>query len=314
MARSPFAASDPLAEVLHLVRITGTFYCRSELRAPWGLFMPPMEGCMWFHAVSEGRCLVELEGEEPLEMGAGGFLLVPHGRGHRLRSARRVAAPNVVDLPQELVSERYSLLRYGGAGPKTTLVCGIVRLEPPTGAELERMLPSVVHLDAPNVPHAAWMDDTLRLMAEETRTLRPGGETVVTRLSDVLVIQTIRAWLDRDPAARTGWLGGLRDPQIGRALSAVWRAPSEPWTVPRLASAAGMSRSAFSARFSELLGEPPMHHVTRVRMQVASAGLRSGTTVAALAGELGYQSEAAFSRAFKRFVGSSPGAVRRAAR
>ncbi len=310
----PFANADPLAEVLHHVRVSGTYYCRSELSAPWGLFMPPMPGCVWFHAVSEGRCLIEVDALS-IDAGPGSFVLVPHGRGHHLRSARRASTPNVLELPHDVVSDRYEVLRHGGGGARTTLVCGVVQLGPPTGPELERMLPPAIHLDAASVPHAGWMDSTLAIMAAETRTLLPGAETIVTRLSDVLVIQALRAWIDRDPEARRGWLGALRDPALGRVLAAVWRAPDAPWSVAGMASIAAMSRSAFSARFTDVVGEPPMQHVTRVRMQMAASALIEGrANVSELAGQLGYRSQAAFSRAFKRIVGSPAAALKRAAR
>ena len=142
---------------------------------------------------------------------------------------------------------------------------------------------------------------------------RPGGETMITRLSDVLVVQALRAWLESDPAAQSGWLGALRDPQIGRAISLIHREPGRPWTVASLADQIPMSRSAFAARFTELVGEPAMSYVTRWRMHLAAAALRDeGATVAELADRFGYRSEAAFARAFKRVVGTPPGAVRRA--
>lgn len=142
--------------------------------------------------------------------------------------------------------------------------------------------------------------------------LRPGGEAVITRLADVLVIQALRQWLAHDPAARTGWLGALADDRIGRVLAQVHRDPSRDWTVTSLAAAASMSRSAFAARFTDLVGETAMAYVTRWRMHVAADALTSGdATVAELAGRLGYRSEAAFSRAFSRTVGESPGALRR---
>ena len=149
-------------------------------------------------------------------------------------------------------------------------------------------------------------------MAAEARTLRPGGETVITRLADVLVIQAIRSWLARDPAARTGWLGALQDEQIGRAITLIQRDPARPWTIASLAYEVAMSRSAFAARFSQLVGEPPMHYVTRWRMHLALTWLKEDrATLGELALRLGYQSEAAFSRAFKRCMGVPPGAVRR---
>src|SRR5262245_21190637 len=158
------------------------------------------------------------------------------------------------------------------------------------------------------------MQGTLRLMAAEARELRPGGEAVITRLADVLVVQAIRVWLETDPAARTGWLGALQDKQVGRALTLIHRDPARAWTVASLARELAMSRSAFAARFTELVGEPVMHYVARWRMQVAFGSLRDeNATVAEIAGRLGYGSEAAFARAFKRVTGVAPGSVRRRA-
>jgi AraC-like DNA-binding protein len=155
------------------------------------------------------------------------------------------------------------------------------------------------------------MQSTLRLIAAEAQTLRPGGEAVITRLSDILVIQAIRSWIENDPAGQSGWLGALQDPQIGRAISLVHRDPARAWTVASLARELAMSRSAFAARFTQLAGEPVMRYVTRWRMHVALDWLREdGVSVAELASRLGYESEAAFSRAFKRTIGVSPGAVR----
>jgi AraC-like DNA-binding protein len=151
-------------------------------------------------------------------------------------------------------------------------------------------------------------------MAAEARELRPGGEAVITRLADILVIQTLRAWIERDPAARRGWLGALRDRHVGRALALIHRDPARDWTVAALADELAMSRSAFAARFTTLVGEPAMQYVTRWRMHLAHDELTGGdVTVAELADRLGYRSEAAFARAFKRVVGTPPGAVRRAA-
>ena len=156
------------------------------------------------------------------------------------------------------------------------------------------------------------MQSMLRLMAAEAGELRPGGEAVITRLGDILVIQAIRAWMESDPAAQTGWLGALQDPQVGRAISLIHREPAREWTVASLADEVAMSRSAFAARFTELVGEPVMRYVARWRMHVAVAALKEeGATVGELADRLGYRSEAAFSRAFKRIIGTSPGAVRR---
>ncbi len=143
-------------------------------------------------------------------------------------------------------------------------------------------------------------------MAEETREARPGGEAVISRLCDIVVIQAIRSWIERDPAAQTGWLGALRDPQIGTAMARIHAEPSRDWSVAALADEVAMSRSAFAARFTQLVGESAMRYVTRWRMHVALDLLQRGRTVATTAHEVGYDSEAAFSRAFKRVMGTSP--------
>jgi len=161
-------------------------------------------------------------------------------------------------------------------------------------------------------PQSEWIQSTMRFMAAEARELRPGGETIITRLADILVIQAIRSWIERDPAAQTGWLGALRDKHLGPAMSLIHRDSARSWTVASLATAVGMSRSAFAARFTDLVGEPAMHYVTRWRMHVALTWLKEDDAgLGELASRLGYESEAAFSRAFKRYIGVAPGAVRR---
>ena len=175
-----------------------------------------------------------------------------------------------------------------------------------------KLLPRVISVEVWNSPHVDWIQSTLRLMADEARELRPGGETIITRLADILVIHAIRSWISHDPASQKGWLGALQDKQIGHAISLIHRDPARGWSLSALAAEAAMSRSAFAARFTELVGEPAMHYVARWRMHVALTWLKEDDApLSALADRLGYQSEAAFSRAFKRFIGTSPGAVRR---
>lgn len=307
--------TDPLGEALHALRMSGTFYCRSELAAPWGLGLPSFPNCLWFHAVTRGSCILSGKGLETQQLRAGDFALITRGQGHELRSAARVPTPNVLDLPQELMSERYSLLRHGGDGEPATLVCGVVRFENHTASDLIAQLPPVIRIDAFESSHAEWMQSTLRIMADEARQLAPGGETVLTRLADILVVQAIRSWLLQRKDEHEGWLGAFKDPRIGRALALVHRDPSQDWSVGSLASAVAMSRSAFAARFAELVGETPAHYVMRVRMRVADEWLgTSGSTVAEVATRLGYQSEAAFNRAFKRCLGETPGNARKRAR
>ncbi|NLE78418.1 MAG: AraC family transcriptional regulator [Rhodococcus sp.] len=309
----PWLPRDPLAEALYLVRMRGVFYSHTEATGPWGLEIPPFENCLSFHVVTRGGCWLERDGQAPVYLRAGDLALVPHGRGHLLRSHPGAAIDGRVDvMPQQMVSEHYSLLRCGGGGAPSTLICGVVSFEQPAVGRLLDVLPSLIHIDTSDERDSR-IADTLRLMATELGRLRPGGEAVTTRLADILVIEAIRTWLADDAAAGTGWLGALQDPQLGQAIAAIHRAPGNEWTVESLAREAAMSRSAFAARFTELVGESAMRYVTRCRMDVARSRLERGdTTVAAVATELGYLSEASFSRAFTRTVGSSPGAVRRA--
>jgi AraC-like DNA-binding protein len=212
---------------------------------------------------------------------------------------------------RELVSERYEILRLGGGGTPATMICGVFQFDHPAARQLVALLPKAIVVEAWNSPHAEWIQSTLRMMSAEARELRPGGETVITRLADVLVIHAIRSWIAQDGAAQTGWLGALRDKQIGRIVSLIHREPERPWSLESLASEADMSRSAFAARFTELVGEPAMRYVTRWRMNIALTRLKENkTTVGDLSRRLGYDSEAAFSRAFKRYIGTSPGAAR----
>lgn len=313
MKHPPFRATfDPLGEALHFLRMSGAFYCRSELSAPWGFSVPPMDGCLWFHVVTSGRGWLEVDGLEPRLLQSGDLVLVPHGEGHRIWSESGVAVPTVLELSHEYESDLYAILRHGGGGADTSMVCGGVRFDHPAAHNLVALLPRVIAIEAARSSRTDWVQSTIRLMASEAQELRPGGETVVTRLSDILVIQAIRSWIENDPAAQTGWLGALQDRQIGRAISLIHRDPARAWTVASLADASAMSRSAFAARFTELVDEPAMHYVARWRMHVAVDWLKEGdATVGELPSRLGYQSEAAFSRAFKRIIGVSPGAVRR---
>jgi AraC-like DNA-binding protein len=309
---SQASLTDPLGEALHFLRMSGTFYCRSELTAPWALALPAMKGCLSFHVVTSGLCWLETEGAEPQRLERGDLALVPHGAGHRLSSEPGTPAPRLDQLRHEKVSERYAILRHGGGGVATSLVCGAVRFDHPAAQHLITLLPALIHVEASTSPQMDWMQSTLRLMAAEAKELRPGGETVITRLADILVIQAIRSWIERDPAAQTGWLGALQDRQIGRAIALIHREPARPWTVATLANEVSMSRSAFAARFTKLVDEPAMHYLARWRMHVAMNWLKEESApLGEVASRLGYQSEAAFSRAFKRFLGVAPGALRR---
>lgn len=304
-------SSDPLGETLHLLRLNGTLYCRSELTAPWGVDMPAFDGYMMFHVVTSGHCWLEVEDEAPRLLQQGSLTLLPHGNGHCIRSDPAAETEPLFNIPIEQVSERYEIMRYGGSGDLTHLTCGVVSFDHVAGQQLIAQLPKVLQIETWNEEVGSWLQSTLRFIAREARQLRPGGETVITHLADILIIQAIRTWIDSAPEADQGWLAALRDKQVGRALAAIHREPEKDWTVDSLAKEVGMSRSGFSARFTNLVGESARRYLTHWRMQLARAQLiETSDTLAILADRHGYNSEAAFCRAFKREFGVSPGSVR----
>ncbi|MGI9822105.1 AraC family transcriptional regulator [Agromyces sp. Marseille-Q5079] len=315
MDATPWDGRDRVARVLQTLRMRGVFYCRSELTEPWGLEMPAIAGSVSFHVPTVGSCWLRVDGREPVELRAGDLALVPHGLGHEIMSSPEIRSSARVDLlPQHFVGPHYSILQHGGGGRATQLICGVVAFDDLAAQELVRGLPSVLTVRGDETVMAASVRDTLRLMADELTRAQPGAEAVATRLSDILVVQAIRAWLAHDPSARDGWLLALQDDRIGSALEAIHANPGGDWNLEQLARTATMSRSAFSARFTGIVGEAPMAYVTRWRMNLAAGRLRDDrATVAQVAAEVGYQSEASFTRAFARTIGTTPGAARRQA-
>lgn len=309
MAAHPLG--DPLGEILHLLKLTGTFYCQSDLSAPWGINIPELGDALAFLVITDGRCWLELESADPILVEKGDLVLLTCGSPHRLLSAPGTASVDLSVLPVRKITEAYETLSYGGGGDITRAMYGIVRFDHAAGHRIMDMLPDVLKIDTWNEHSSAWLQSTLQFISREARELRPGGETVITRLADVVVIEAIRTWINSAAEADPGWVKAVRDKQIGQALIAIHRRPADDWTVESLARIAGMSRSAFSARFTSLVGQPAMQYLTTWRMQLARTRLiETSLPLSAIAIDLGYQSEPAFSRAFKRVFGDSPGRVR----
>src|SRR3954453_22910866 len=244
--RNPPTSRDPLGEALHALRLSGAFSCASDFTEPWGLTLPPLPGHRWFHVETSGRFALDLGDGQSTTLHSGDLALVTQGAGHRLGSDTAAPAPGILDLPREEVSDHYEVLRHGGGGALTRMMCGAVRFDHPAARNLVALLPEIIFLDATSTPDVSWMQGTLALIAAETKQPRPGGEAVITRLADVLVIQAIRSWIDTDPAAQTGWLGAMRDDAVGRALSLIHRDPARDWTVAAPSGAAGGGRPAFA--------------------------------------------------------------------
>lgn len=299
---------DLLTDTLTDFGMSGVFYAVSRLRAPWGIEIPPLPGTVVFHLVTAGELVLEVDGES-LRMAEGDMALVPTGAGHVILDAPGSVATPLFDLPRVELGERYERLDIPGPGEPCELVCGAVSFSGLGVARLLRGLPSI--LPAGTGEDADWMRAAFDVIGAESRTPRPGSDVVTARLADILVVQVVRSWLESGAQER-GWVAGLRDPQIGLALSAFHAEPGAAWTLASLASEAGMSRSAFADRFRETLGEPAMAYVTAWRMDLAARLVRErGLPLSRVAERVGYQSEAAFSRAFRRAHDMTPGAYAR---
>lgn len=299
-----------VSEVLHALRVVDSCYCRTELSGPWGLRMASCDA-VTFHFLAEGRAWLTSD-DDTVRLEMGDLAVFPHGAGHTLEGGPGTPPEWMLDLPIDR-KEPATEIRHGGGGEPTLLICAGARFDPPD-QPLVRLLPEVLYVRSGSQSGGELVEAALSAMRIEASERRPGGETVMTRLCDILVIQAVREWLATSPEARSGWIGALRDPAIGRALLAMHREPERAWTVAELASAAHMSRATFAERFSARVGAAPLAYLTERRMQLATALLRDdGLSPGEVATRVGYGSVAAFSRAYKRSVGMAPGAVRRAA-
>ncbi len=299
--------TDLLTAALQDFGMTGVFYAVSDLAAPWGIDMPPLPGTMIFHLVTEGSAVVRVDDVE-CRLEPGDVALVPRGTGHLLADSPDTRGTPLFDLPREELTDRYERIRIDGGGTPCRLVCGAVSFSGLGVARLARTLPPVLVTAGAD---AGWQRAALDVIAAESITPRPGSDVVTARLADVLVVQTIRSWLE-ESSPRRGWVAAVRDPAVGAALAAFHAEPHQAWTVESLAKAAGMSRSAFAARFTDLMDEPVMAYVTSWRMDLAARLVRGGgLSLGRIATRVGYRSEAAFNRAFRRWHGCTPGAFAR---
>ncbi len=301
------AVTDLLDRTLGDLGMSGVFYAVSELASPWGIAMPPLPGTMVFHLVTRGSAEVVV-GDRRAAVTPGTVLLVPHGQGHAITDGTDPEPTPLFDLPRVETGDRYERIVLPGPGEVTELVCGAVRFSGLAAARLVRSLPPVLEVSEGLDP--GWVKAAFALLAAESLAGQPGTDAVTARVADVLVIQAVRAWLRGSPT--TGWVAALRDPRLGAALDAVHADAAAPWTLASLAAHAHLSRSAFAARFADLVGEPPMAYVTAWRMDLAARLVReTDWSLARVAERVGYRSEAAFNRAFRRAHGVTPGAFAR---
>jgi AraC-like DNA-binding protein len=314
---------DALSDALRVLRLTGAIFLDAELTAPWCAIsrsgrpvtrpLPPGGNVIFFHFVTEGRCKFRLAGGgETLEVQAGDVVLLPRDDDHLLGSDLMLKPVDAGSLIGNVNAGGLLRIRYGGGGEKTRFGCGYTLCDERLSRPLLDALPRMVRVPMGEGPATAWIRSLMQTGATETAAGRPGSETVRAKLAELLFVEVLRRYMDLLPKGKTGWLAGLRDEHIGRALGHLHQQAGHDWTVDELATRVGLSRSALAQRFTDLVGQPPMQYLTRWRITVAAQRLRTErASLSRIAGDLGYDSEAAFNRAFKRELGATPAAWRR---
>ncbi|NUU38988.1 AraC family transcriptional regulator [Pseudomonas sp. C2B4] len=313
---------DALSDVLRVIRLSGGVFLEAEFTAPWCLsgrisaedckpFLAAPRHVIASHFVAEGHMQLRIEEGPPIEVRAGELILLPRNDVHTFGSDLGIAPMFARDAIQPPEVGGISRIKYGGGGEATQLLCGFLGSETPFSPLLSS-LPSLLKLDVRATALGAWIESSFRFAVSEIAAGRVGSATVIAKLSELLFVEAVNQYVASLPAERRGWLAGLRDPHIGRALALLHARPTESWTAEALALEVGMSRSVFAERFTALVGQPPMQYLTLWRMHVAAQQLREGRgNVAQIGYAVGYDSEAAFSRAFKRQFGTSPGTWRK---
>jgi AraC-like DNA-binding protein len=326
---------DTLSDLLRAVRLNGAVFYYVKGYPPWAVenphvreiipsIMPGVEHMIMFHALVRGTCWAGTSDEPPIPMQAGDVVLFPQGDPHIMSSAPGLRAMSggvgffsqrPPQLPYALSVRSESLTTtHVDDDPEQSakVVCGFLGLDARPFNPLLASLPRVLRVPGSTMGADSWVATLMRAVVTEADAKRPGGEAVLARMSEMLFVEALRRYVDTLPAEETGWLAGTRDPAVGRALSLIHEHPSESWTVERLSEDVGLSRSSLHERFMQLIGQPPMQYLTNWRMQLAASRLRdTSAKLMEVASDVGYESEAAFSRAFKRVSGLSPGAWRK---
>lgn len=309
---------DALSDVLRAVRLTGAVFFDVQASESWvaetphgeaivGKIFPAADHLIPYHVVTTGACWAGLVGEEPIRLAAGEIVVFPHGDAHVLSSE-----PGMRSVPDLTLYRRPSdgqlpfsvTMGTRGVAEPAHIVCGYLACDAQPFNPLLAALPRAIHVAGHD---GGALGAFVRFAIAESKERRPGGEAMLEHLSELMFVDVVRRYLATLPAGRTDWLAGLREPFVGRALTALHRSPARAWTLETLAHDVGLSRSALAERFTQFVGQPPMQYLANWRMQLAANDLRSGTeNVATIAERVGYESEAAFSRAFKKAVGISP--------
>jgi AraC-like DNA-binding protein len=314
---------DVLSEVLKAVKLDGAVFFHGEFSSPWCARQP--DACAMasylsastkhviiYHLVTEGRGYARVEQNgRAIPLAAGDIIIVPHGDAHLMGNGPAVTPMDSSEHLRQVLAEGKMLSQFGGGGELTRLVCGYLTCDRQLSQVFLAGLPPLIKIHIRDNPSGRWIEDTLRYSVSHAETSGPGGAVVIAKLSEVLFVETLRRYIAKLPQAQTGWLAGVRDPEVGKALALLHKQPSHPWTIASLANEVGLSRSVLAERFRHYLSDTPMGYLTRWRLQLAAQVLASTSkSVAEVAGEVGYESEPSFNRAFKREFGVPPARFR----
>jgi AraC-like DNA-binding protein len=313
---------DALSETLRVVRLMGAIFINARFTAPWcynsphvstvkPLLEPRAECMVIFHLITEGECYAQIGDQAPTKLIAGDVVIFPRGDAHLMYSqpGLKPATGTPLDV---LLSRRPRLLTHGGGGIGTRLVCGYLACDAKLGRILLGGLPPLVRVNVRGSNAGSWLEASVRYALAEARSPRPGGEGVLAKLAEVLFIEVLRLYMQEQGEGRTGWLMGVGDRIVGRALNLMHTRPSHAWTLEELAHEASTSRSVLAERFTHLVGTAPMLYLTQWRMLLAANMLSSSNaSLSNIAADVGYQTDTAFSRAFKREYGAAPGTWRK---
>ena len=318
-------STDVLSELLSAVRLSGSVFFDVHATAPWVAEAPPAaqiandvtpgaQHAIEYHVITRGSCWITLLGDgafEPVRLTDGDIAVIPHGEPHVVASAPGLRAEPDMEIhrrPQDSSALPFKL-RTGGAGPSDAhAICGFFSCDLRPFNPLIASLPRFIRVGRDSSPAPpGLLDQFIQVATAESNNRRAGSQSVLNRLSELLFVEVIRLHMEQLGDANTGWLAGLRDPRVGRALTLLHARPAYAWTLEELAAEAAASRSTLADRFVQMIGCAPIQYLTQWRMQIAARRLAEpGSKVALVAHDVGYESEAAFSRAFKKFVGCSP--------
>lgn len=299
---------DALTDVLDTLQIEGQIFCVSDMSAPWAT-KKDERNQIYFYVIENGGGFIKFrKGKEKVALASGDLVLIPHGDEHTIYNGSD-KKPLILDdiFGAESAADRHYLKYDGGGGEATNFICGAFHFKNFLENTLITALPRILHITANDHEISQWLEPTLRLLSFEARNARPGSASIISRLTAIVFVQAIRIWIETNTENKSGWLAALKDAQISRAINLLHQSPSEKWTVAKIAAATGMSRSPFAAKFTRLVGEPPLTYLKNRRMSLALNFLQTEPlNVTQVAAKVGYQSEAAFSKTFKQHFGKPP--------